>query len=248
MRLAGPVNVGPSAVALSGLVVVLLAINGVPARETVLNRTLATLVGGALAVLATVVLPGWERSFVRARLAALLDAYRNYLLTVADPGAGRPTLQAARAACRLARTNAQASVERARAEPVHSVIEIELGNSVLAHTHRFIHAMVAIDAVRVPVREAGGVPQLRDFLDAAGEVLAAVGTSVRTGERPAPVRHPLRPLQQRLAAALNRDPAPAGGAANAAILVDATDRVTNSLDTLYAAVRRMVSPGTAPIE
>ena len=181
MRLAGPANVGLSAVALSGLVVVLLEINGVPARETVVSRAVATLIGGALAVLATLVLPGWERSYVRVRVAALLAAYHGYVLVVADPSADPAALQGARSASRLARTNAQASIDRARAEPVHSSAEIEVGNTVLAHSHRFIHAMLALDAVRVPVRSAGGLTELRPFLDAAAQWLAAIGQAVRDG-------------------------------------------------------------------
>ncbi len=247
MRLAGPGNVGLSAIALSGLVVVLLEINGVPAHDTVVSRSLATLVGGALAVLATLVLPGWERSYVRRRMAEMLVAYRTYLQTLADPAADPGTLQRTRAACRRARTNAQASVDRARVEPVHSAAEVELGKTVLAHSNRFIHAMFAIEAVRRSVLEAGGSPQLRSFLDAAGAMLAAVQTTVETGERPVAPRHDLRTLQQDLAAALDRDPDRVGGAANAAILTDATDRITNSLNTLFGALRRMVSPGTAPV-
>lgn len=124
---------------------------------------------------------------------------------------------------------------------------MELGKTVLAHSHRFIHAMFAIDAVRRPVGEAGGSPQLRAFLDAAGQMLAVLRDTVETGERPVAPRGDLRALQQDLAATLERDPGRVGGAANVAILIDATDRITNSLDTLFGALRRMVSPGTAPV-
>ncbi|HEU5265189.1 MAG TPA: FUSC family protein [Jatrophihabitans sp.] len=244
MRLAGPGNVGLSAIGLSGLVVVLLEINGVPAHESVVSRLLATLVGGALAVLAMLVLPGWERSFVRTRLAALLGAYRTYTLVLAQPQTERAEVQAARAASRLARTNAQASVDRARAEPVHSTEEIELGNTVLAHSHRFIHAMMAIDAVRVSVREAGSVPQLPAFLRAAADALGVLQAAVGSGNRPAGPRRALRPLQHELAATVERDPGRVGGIANAAIIIDATDRVANSLDTLLGALRGRSAPST----
>ena len=127
MRLAGPGNVALSAVALSGLVVVLLEINGVPASQTVVDRALATLAGGALAVVAALALPAWERQYVPGRLAALLGAYRDYVLAVADLDADRATMQRTRAAARLARTNAQASLDRAQAEPVKAQAQIELG-------------------------------------------------------------------------------------------------------------------------
>lgn len=237
MRLAGPGNVALSAVALSGLVVVLLEINGVPAHDTVLSRALATLAGGALAVLAAVTLPAWERKYVPDRLAALLGAYRDYLLVLADPGSDRTALQRVRAAARLARINAQASLDRAQAEPVGAQAQVELGRSVLAHTHRFVHAMLAFDALRVPVHDAGGVPELAVFLASAAEALADARAVVAATAPPhgAPG---LRTLQEQLAEALIARPEQVGGPEAAATLIDATDRITNSLDTLLHELRR----------
>jgi uncharacterized membrane protein YccC len=239
MRLAGPGNIGLSAVGLSGLVVVLLSISGIPAHTTVVSRALSTVAGGTLAILAALALPAWERRFVPARLAGLLAAYHDYLLAVADPAADRTTLQRARAGARLARTNAQASVERARAEPVPAQAPVELGRTVLAHSHRLIHALLTIDAVRVAVRDAGGVAELAEFLRAAAEALAAARLAVQTGEPPGAGRR-LRPLHDRLADTLAADPGRAGGVATATTLVEATDRVTNSLDTLLSELRRQL--------
>lgn len=240
MRLAGPGNVALSAISLSGLVVVLLEINGVSAHTTIVSRALATLVGGVLAVLASLALPAWERQFVPPRLAALLGAYRDFLLAVAEPTSDRSRMQRFRAAARLARTNAQASVDRADAEPVRGREQVELGRTVLAHTHRFIHAMLAVDAVRLAVRDAGGVPELSSLLGAAADVLAAARDVVAAGEPPASV-HSLRPAHDALAVALAEHPERAGGVENATTLVDATDRITNSLDTLVSEVRRQYS-------
>ena len=146
--------------------------------------------------------------------------------------------QKTRAACRLARTNAQASVDRARSEPVRGQAEVELGTTVLAHTHRFIHAMLSVDAVRLPVREAGGLPELADFLAVAGELLDAARAAVLSGSPPARgagsaaapgrVRRPARRRPRAGSAAIE----------TAATLVEATDRMTNSLDTLLAELRR----------
>jgi uncharacterized membrane protein YccC len=243
MRLAGPGNLGLTAVCLSGLVVVLLQIQGVPAREAVASRALDTLVGGLLAVIAVaVLLPAWERRFVGDRMDALLRAYRDYLGVVADLGAGKTELHAARAAARLARTNAQASVDRAAAEPVEGQREVELGRAVLAHTHRFVHAVLALDAVRVPVREAGGLPELAGFLAAAGESLDAARTALATGEVPA-APPKLRPRQDQLRVAVTSAAGIDAGTASA--VVEASDRVTNSLDTLLAELRRQLSVASA---
>jgi uncharacterized membrane protein YccC len=239
MRFAGPGNIALTAVCLSGLVVVLLQIQGVPARDAVASRALDTLTGGLLAVLAVaLLLPAWERRFVGDRMDALLRAYREYLDVVADLDAGRSVLHRARAAARLARTNAQASVDRAASEPVEGRREVELGRAVLAHTHRFIHAMLALDAVRVPLREAGGLPELTAFLAAAGDVLDAARAALATGEVPAGAAR-LRPRQEALRAAISDSRAVDVGTKSA--VIEASDRVTNSLDTLVAELRRQLS-------
>ncbi|MDT4911048.1 MAG: hypothetical protein QOC66_176 [Pseudonocardiales bacterium] len=239
MRLAGPGNVALSALCLSGLVVVLLEINGFPAHATVVSRALDTLAGGGLAVLAALVWPAWERRFVPTRLAELLAAYGEYVRTVADPDADRGARQRARAAARLARTNAQASVDRASSEPVRGQAEVELGRTVLAHTHRFIHAMLSVDAVGPAVREVGRVPPLAEFLAAAGQVLDAARVALST-DKPPTGSASLRGRQEALAAALSADPPRAGGLETVSTLIEASDRIANSLDTLAEELQRQL--------
>jgi uncharacterized membrane protein YccC len=239
MRLAGPGNVGLSAVCLSGLVVVLLEIGGVPAHSSVASRALATLTGGGLAVLATLALPTWERSYVPVRLAGLLNAYRGYLGVVADLGSDRAALQRARDACRLARSNAQASVDRARSEPVRGQPEVELGSTVLAQTHRFVRAMLSVEAVRDELREVGGVAELSRLLASAGDALDASRDAVLADTPPEPVGR-LRPQQEALTEVLLGSTAGPLGLETGTTLVEATDRITNSIDTLVDGLRRQL--------
>ena len=237
MRFAGPGNVALSAVCLAGLVVVLLELNGFPAHATLTDRSLATLCGGALAIAATLVRPVWERQLMATRLADLLAAYRAFLGLITAPTRDRSALQRARAASRLARTNAQASVDRAQAEFVSTPQEIELGRSVLANSHRLIHALLTIEAVRPHLIEAAGLADLDAFLGQAGEAIAAVESALRTGGRPHGVPD-LRAAQGELVAKLLADPAVAGGPESAGALVDASDRITNSLDTIANELNR----------
>lgn len=242
MRVAGPGNVGLSAVSLSALVVVLLAINGVAPHATLVDRSWSTLIGGALAVLASLVLlPSWARDELAVRLGRLLAAYRRYLLAVADPAGNRPALQSARAAARRARTDAQASLDRAGAEPVPAQAQIELGRMVLAHSHRFIHAALTIDALSPALRESGRHAELTRFLDAAAEALAAAQEAITAQTAPRSTPR-LRPIQEQLTEVLDINPDGVGGAATAAGLVEATDRITNSLDTLLRGLRRVLTP------
>jgi uncharacterized membrane protein YccC len=237
MRFAGPGNLGLSAVSLAALVVVLLAFAGVPPHTTVVRRGVDTLIGGALALLASLLSPLWERQLVRARLGDLLDAYGAYLAAVADPGADLARRQRTRAASRLARTNAQASVDRARSEPVRAHAEVELGEGVLAHSHRFVHGVLTIDALRPALHHVADLDVFGEFVRLAGEVLGACAAATRSGAGPRSIAA-LRPAQERLAEVVLRDPSRVGDPATAAALVDATDRITNSLDTLVDELRR----------
>jgi len=233
LRLAGVVNVAHSAVCLAGLVVVLLAVQGVPTHTAVASRALSTLAGGALAMAATLIRPSWERQYLGTKLADLLGAYRDYLAAIADLDTTTTTLQRVRAASRLARTNAQLSLDRARAEPVTSVDELDLGAGVLAHSHRVIHALLTLDALRPALRQAGRVPGLLAFLAEADQILSGAEATLRDGT-PAPSTSQLRPMQVELAEWLLADTARVDGDDVAGALVDATDRLTNSLDTLLA--------------
>ncbi len=244
MRYAGPNNFGLSAVALSALVVVLLDIAGIAPHATVLARGAATMVGGVLALVAALLWPTWERQVLPERLGDLLHAYRGYLDAVLDASATPQRLQKARSAARLARSNAQASVDRARAEPVRAHEQVELGEAVLAHTHRFIHAMLTVDAVRAALHEAGAVPELDELMRLADQVLDCCEQAVRSGRPPRSVPK-LRPAQERLAKVLIAQPQRIGGLETAGALIDACDRITNSLDTLAGELRRQLAGAPA---
>jgi uncharacterized membrane protein YccC len=222
VRFAGPGNIALLAVSLAALVVVLLSLAGQSPHSTVIPRGVDTLIGGALALLGTLLWPVWERRRVPDRLAALLDAYLGYLDALADPDATQERLRRLRSAARLARSNAQASVDAARADPVSSQGQVDLGEAVLAHTHRFVHALLTVDALRDTVR----LPP--ELTDACRDVLISCRTAILSGT--APKRAPrIRPVQQRFVDSAGED---------AAALVEASDRIANSLDTLTAELRR----------
>jgi uncharacterized membrane protein YccC len=239
MRLAGPGNVALSAVCLAAVVVILLSLAGVTPHSTVLPRGVDTVVGGALALVATLAWPVWERRLVPARLGELLAAYAVYTRTVADLHQDPQRLQRARAAARLARTNAQASVDRARAEPVPAANEVELGSAVLVHSHRYVHAMLTVEALRPALREGGGLASLAELLGASAEALDCCERCVRIGEAPQ-VQPGLRIAQQSLVDELRNSVV--DGETSAA-LIEASDRIANSLDTLIDELRRqLVAP------
>jgi uncharacterized membrane protein YccC len=240
VRLAGPGNVGLTAVSLSALVVMLLALNGVAPLETLVDRSVATLVGGALALTAALLAPVWERDRVAGRLADLVAAYRHYLETLRRTDTTADDRQRARAGARLARTNALASLERARAEPVVSRSAVELAEGVLANSHRVVHALMTLDTLR---SATASTEELRELLRACSDALTACEHALSTGTAPRAMPR-LRELQEQVFAGLRERPDTAPDIA--AALAEASDRLANGIDTLVAGLRRPLTTPTRP--
>jgi uncharacterized membrane protein YccC len=196
--------------------------------DAVHARLIATLLGSALALVAYALWPTWEGRRVKPALAALVDAYRRHLKTVFD---GRiEELVDSRAAARRARTNAQASLERLRAEPRRKTSsgELKQAESLLANASRLIRATVLLEAV---LRDGAQLPH-RDSLDGfareADRALAMIVAALRE-DRALDIPL-LRPYERRLSIALA--PLTDGDDPVAITLADACDRIADSIDTL----------------
>ncbi|HEU5270511.1 MAG TPA: FUSC family protein [Jatrophihabitans sp.] len=228
MRMAGPANLGLSSVFLAAVVVVLLSLIGVPAHSTVVVRLVDTAIGGGIALVAVLLWPSWERGQLPSQLAELVAAYRNYLQAMVDPASTTAQRAAARSQARLARSTAEASLDRARVEPVSSQGAVELAEALLAHSHRLVHALAALDATRQTRGIYAEVPQFRRLADAVSDTLASVEQGVRYGWRQARDLR-LRALQAELAEALADRPDELPAA-----VIEATDRLVNSANSMVA--------------
>ena len=164
LRWVGPANYGIFAVAISALVVLLIAITGVSPKEVIWARGINTAAGGALALLAYWIWPTWERTQVSDRIAAMIDAYREYFHALAgayvrnETGSARE-FDRVRLRARMARTNLEASLDRLGTEPGTTAEQMRQLNALLASSHRFVHALMALDAAwlhtaAVPARTA----------------------------------------------------------------------------------------------
>ncbi len=231
-------------VGVASLVVVLLAFTGAPAPSLAAERAFYTLLGAIIALAAYAIWPTWERTRVANRLADLVEIDGRYgaalLHAWADPAAAdRAALQRLRLAARLARSNAEASVDRWLSEPAGRRStdpvppEPEKAQGILAAVRRYVWAALVLHG-QLPL--AG--PALPDLHRLAAEVedaLAAVATALRAGA--APGRYPsLRATQVSVAAHLlhppsesGRDPARAPGDM---LLVSETDLMVNAVNTL----------------
>ncbi len=239
-RLTATVNYGIGVALLTGMVVVLLTFRGMAPADAMQARVVGTLAGSALALCAYALWPTWESRRTQASLAAVVDAYRAHLAAVF--AGRRAEFAETRAAARRARTNAQASLERLRAEPrrKRSVREIERAEALLANASRLVRAGVALEALQLDGGRLPPLPALEAFAAEADAALRAVSADLAGAGAGSPVQGSLRPGERRVAQALA-----AGLAANdpvALAVADACDRIADSVDTLAFLVR----PASAP--
>jgi uncharacterized membrane protein YccC len=203
--------------------------------ELIAARALFTVIGGAIALAAYRVWPTWERTQVPEALARLFDAYRAYFQAVRDaylhPGLEREAafaarLDTARQAGRLARTTLEASVARLRLEPGAAGSRLTTLQAILANSHRFIHAVMALEAGLLRSKPVPARPEFAGFandVDSTLYFLAAYlrGAAVHAGDLP-DLREGHRAL---LHSAVS-------GAGRYELVNVEADRVTNSLNTL----------------
>ena len=214
---------------LTSLIVILLSFEGLAPGETMMARAIGTSLGSALALLAYVVWPTWERHRIQPALAEMVDAYRKYFLAVLDD-ASRVRAEIRRAA-RGARTNAQASLDRLRNEPRRNRADVAAAEGVFANANRFIRAAMALEAIR---QHEGPVPALDEIRNFSGQVDASLGPVIRGLREQTPIRPDttaLRTAQTRLVQALNSSAAHDNDVQIAA-WIDASDRITDSVGTL----------------
>src|SRR5205085_9499629 len=154
--------------------------------ETIVDRGVDTCIGGALALLAYAVWPTWERSQAPTILADMLEAYRRYFAAVMagylDPQhIDAASLAAARRAARLARSNAEASIDRLRSEPARSPEVLDRAVGLLASSHRFVRSAMALEAglYHDPDPPAMAPVALQDFVAAVDTRLRALIRALR---------------------------------------------------------------------
>ncbi len=231
LRWIGPANYGIFGVAVSALIVLMISFTGVLPKDVIFPRGVNTIAGGALALAAYVLWPTWERTQVAEVMARLLDGYRAYFAAVGDAltreGEWNPAeVDRARLAARRARTNAVASVDRMEAEPGTRAEEVALLLGMLASSHRFVHAVMSVEAGIVPGQRPAVRPEFRALAADVNKTLQGLAAELRTA-RPAGQKWPdLRADHRRL----TENPT-AVGEQYALMNVEA-DRMANSLNTL----------------
>jgi uncharacterized membrane protein YccC len=187
LRWIGIANYGIFVIALSALVVLLIATTGVSPREVIVARAINTAAGGALAMLAYAVWPTWERTQTGAVLADMMETYRAYFGAVVRALAGHSDagLDRVRIASRRARSNAEASVDRLGGEPGVPPSQLETLSAILVNSHSFVHAVMALESGLYRTQPVAMRPATADFAAKVDQVLAAIAESLRT-DQPTP--------------------------------------------------------------
>jgi uncharacterized membrane protein YccC len=238
LRWAGPANYGIFGVAVSALIVVMVAITGVAPKDVILARGINTVTGGILALAIYGAWPTWERTQVGEMMARLVDTYVTYFTAVleelarTDGTVSVERLDKCRLAARLARTNAVASVDRMRAEPGSRAEEIALLTGMLASSHRFAYAVMSVEAGILPSARPAIRPEFRVFASDILATLKGVAATLRRTPQAMQKWPDLREDHRRLIEN------PAGVGEQYALANVEADRMANSLNTL----REQVEP------
>jgi uncharacterized membrane protein YccC len=245
LRCWGPANYGIFVTAVTGMIVLLIAMAGVSPKEVIAARGLNTAIGGAIALTAYWLWPTWERTRVQDAMAQMLDAYREYFRAIREsyiqPDASfEDALDRARLAARRARSNLEASFDRLRAEPGTAPQTMAALSGMLASSHRLIHAIMALEAGlhgSHPAPARGAFRRFANDVELTLHSLAGTlrGSPLERGDLP-----DLR--EDHHALAHSGDPA----TERYALVNVETDRVTNSLNTLSEEVLGWLE--SAPID
>lgn len=234
LRWIGPANYGLFGIIVSGLIVLLLAINHVSPRDVIWARGINTAAGGALALIAYWLWPTWERTRISERIAQMLDAYRGYLHGVTevrdDASSSMAALEKFRRSARTSRASLEAAIDRLSSEPGTTRERMNRLTAILASSHRFIHAVMALDAILSRDTSLVNSAPLKDFSAGVEKTLTLLAAMLR-GDRVPPKNFPDLREKHRLMVQARASDSQASTARFDSINVEA-DRITNSVNTL----------------
>ncbi|MGH3400209.1 MAG: FUSC family protein, partial [Streptosporangiaceae bacterium] len=139
------------AIFLTDYVVVLLALLGLPADQTAVDRLIGTGVGAALALVAYILWPTWERSSASEKFARLILTECRFAAMLldawSDPGSDEARQAvASKLTARRARLDADASADRLTDEPERPPMTRELGQALISAGHRLAITTLALEA------------------------------------------------------------------------------------------------------
>jgi uncharacterized membrane protein YccC len=234
-RYLASAHYGIAVAALTGTVVILLSFDGVNSGVAVMDRVINTTLGCSMALLAYVAWPTWERGRARAALARMLEGYADYLAALAQPGQ-RTAHRETRTAARTRRSNAQASIERMRAEPATPPELLKVARALFANGNRLARTAMTLEAL---IDDNDALPEqveTANFVELVANTLRAIADALREQRMPTDLPD-LRALQQTLVVLLLMSENRAG----ADLLTRISDRLVDNVNTLAHVVQQSVT-------
>ncbi|MDB4952641.1 MAG: putative rane protein [Myxococcales bacterium] len=166
----------------------LVADHGHPGTSTAIIRIADVALGGAIALVAAIVIPSWERRHLPDALATALDAIAHYVqlaYEVFERGRDRRMLPAARREVGIALEDAEASLERMLTEPRPLRRGASEAMFLVTYVRRLSATLTAMDeapAASHSAPHAGFSREVRDYLLS---VIEAAKSFIKT-QRPTP--------------------------------------------------------------
>ncbi|HQZ38330.1 MAG TPA: FUSC family protein [Vicinamibacterales bacterium] len=232
-------NYGAASVCITAYVVFLMTLAGIPQVTAATDRIVYTAIAGVLALCAYVAWPTWAATEARPALAAALEAQSRYVESIlaAYASPSKPDLKEfgeIRASARLARSNAEAVVERMLTEPrTRDTMTPRTAGGIVGAIRRNALAALSLHA-GLEHDGRGGLPGVQALASQAASSLMTLATAVR--EHTVPPRFPLlRQAQLALATAAND------------VVSDETNLIVDSIDTMAELLEKeRTSPQGAP--
>jgi uncharacterized membrane protein YccC len=237
LRWVGPANYGVFTVAVSGLVVFLIAATGIPPADVIVSRGLNTAAGGILALIAYALWPTWERTQAPDAMAGMFDASRLYFHALMrrfssdDPDLGK-ILDEARREWRRERSSAEASVDRVTSEPGTLDAKRASLAGMLASSHALVNAMMGLEAGAIEADVHTSSEALQTFGNDVEFTLYYLAAALRGSSSASRNLPALREDHRRLVEARRNF-----SEQDEYVLIE-TDRLTVSLNTLREQVMR----------
>ena len=232
-RYFGPVHYGIAVTALTGMVVLLLALAGEPAETTMASRLIATTIGSAMALAAFGLWPTREREQIQPELKRLMAAYASYVASLGAAATAQERREA-RNAVRVARANAEAALARLLGEPDTPPRLLERVQLLLANSNRLARTTMTLEAVLSAPDRTGQQRSLQRLIDESSTALGQIADAVGNDARAASLSLRLRSSQRELA----RESDAAGDGAIGAELAALSDRLVDNIDTLAHVLQR----------
>lgn len=188
----GTANYALFSICITGYVVFLMALAGIPELEAAADRTIYTAVAGALALCAYIVWPTWSATEARPAIAAMLETQGRYIGSLLAAYANPPQvslkkLDELRASARLARSNAEAVIERMLSEPP-SIDSMKPGTAagIVGAARRNALAALSLHA-GLEGGVPGPVPGIQDLASEVAASLMTLSMAVRRRSAPSPL-------------------------------------------------------------